>query len=120
MKLGISILFVENVSLSKSFFVDKLGFSLIPHFSSDTFLALKVENCLIGIQDIKTTNLVEIKNFKAGSSELGFEVTEVEKLWHEFKEKGLELSELENKPFGRVFYMLAPEGHNLSFYQIPN
>lgn len=118
MKLGISILFVKDVAKAKAFYVNKLGIDFIPPMSNDTFLTLKLEDdMLIGIQDIKTNLSINTETFKTGSNELGFEVKNIDEVWTKFKNMDLVITEIEEKPFGKVFYTKDPEGHYLSFYK---
>lgn len=122
MKLGIAILYVENVSESRDFYVNKLGFHLVDFLSSDTFATLVTDpneqRPLIALQDIKTAKLGDKRSFKTGSSELGFIVDDVDFTWEKYKSNGVDCQEITNESFGRVFYINAPEGHIISFYQL--
>lgn len=117
MKLGISILFVKDIQKSKTFYIETLGIDYMPEFSDEKFVMLKPSNdVFVGLQDL-TTAEINPNEFKAGASELGFEVDAVDELWQNLISKGLTLKEPENKPFGRVFYTEDPDGHKLSFYK---
>lgn len=124
MKLGIAILYVQNVIESRDFYVNKLGFHLLDFLSSDNFATLvtnpEEQRPLIALQDIKTTKINDKENFKTNGSELGFIVDDVDATWEKYKSNGVDCKEITNESFGRVFYINAPEGHIISFYTLKN
>ena len=118
-KLGITILFVEDLEKSKDFYVNKLGLEIMADLSSYGFVSFKLDGASsFALQDIK----IHEGDYQGrpGSAEVGFEVDNVEEIWQELKNKDVKISEIEKKPFGRVFYLKDLEGHNISIYQTPS
>ena len=113
-KLGIVILHVRDFDKARAFYVDTLGLPVVPHLSDDHFVTVQPQNSTqIGI-----TAEPGIVNGQS-STEIGFEVDDVDALYREFQSQNIPLlSAPQDFPFGRAFDVQDPDGNKLSLYKL--
>ncbi|MBZ0283191.1 MAG: VOC family protein [Anaerolineae bacterium] len=119
MNLNYIILYVRDMDKSKTFYTESLGMTVLESLSSPTFTTLRPANgALIGLQDKAASQLPPRNEEHAGTVELSFEIEDIDELWQQWKEKGVELvTEPIDLPFGRYFMAKDPDGHYLSAYR---
>ena len=116
MKLGIVVMYVHNFEKAKAFYHDVIGLPIELSQTSDKFAFMPLPGGPpLALQDISITSAD--KAARAGLTEIGFEVDDVDATYSRWKAKGVEIVEApENKPFGRYFLAKDPEGHLLDVF----
>ena len=111
-KLGIVILHFTNLPQAREFYAETVGLPVIDAQSDDHFVTLQAANSLVGLS-------AEPGAPAAGTTEIGFEVGDVDGTYRDWKAKGVTLlSEPGDFPFGRSFDAQDPEGHRLNIYKV--
>lgn len=113
-KLGIVILHVQDFDKARAFYVETLGLPVISALSDDHFVTVQP----LGSTAIGITAEPGVAN-GTGSTEIGFEVNDVDALYRDFQNKGIALlSAPQDFPFGRAFDAQDPDGNKLSLYKL--
>ena len=120
MNLNYILVYASDFATMKDFYINKLGMSDVGSLDSKIFATLRPSGggATIGLQDKKSTPLPSAHAEHAGNIELSFAVDDVDAVYKQWTEKGVEIvAEPADLPFGR--YMLAkdPEGHFISAYR---
>jgi predicted enzyme related to lactoylglutathione lyase len=115
LKPGIVILVTRDLQQARSFYVEKLSLPVIEPLSSPTFITIGTAgDCQIALQSATAGQTAE-----PGNTELGFEVDDVDAVWHEWKARGVTtMTDPADMPFGRAFDAQDPDGHRLSVYAL--
>ncbi len=112
-------LFVRDIPTSRQFYSEKLGIAADEAQSDNStfvFLPMKGE-CALLLQAARTADAGITT--APGGVEVGFEVDDVDATWNSWKEAGVKLiNEPHDKPFGRTFNGLDPDGHLLNVYKL--
>ena len=119
MNLGFVILYVHDMGKAKEFYTETLGLPVVEAVSGPHFVTVRTTGgSLIALQDKAASVLPPGKETQPGSVELSFEVDDVDDIWRQWKEKGVEIvTDPTDMPFGRYFMARDPEGHYLSAYR---
>ena len=119
MNLGFVILYVRDMGKAKAFYTETLGLPVVEAVSGPNFVTVRTTGgSLIALQDKAASVLPPGKETQPGSVELSFEVDDVDDIWRQWKEKGVEIvTDPTDMPFGRYFMARDPEGHYLSTYR---
>jgi predicted enzyme related to lactoylglutathione lyase len=113
-KLGIVILHVKDFNAARDFYVNTLGLPVVPEMSDDHFVTVQPA-CETQIGITAEPGIVDGQS----STEIGFEVHDVDMLYQEFQHKGISLlSAPQDFPFGRAFDAQDPDGNKLSLYKL--
>lgn len=112
------MLYCRDLERAKAFYISELGLEVVPQFSSDTFIFLRSGGGTpIALQD--ATALPKERPREAGGVEIGFDVDDVEAVWHDWKAKGIDvLTDITDNGAGRLFLARDPEGHYLTISQL--
>jgi predicted enzyme related to lactoylglutathione lyase len=118
MNVSIVTLYVQDVDRARQFYTTVVGIPEFLPLSSPTFVTLRpAEGSMIALQHVSTVAPDQLK--PAGGFELNFEVGDVDHVFAAWLAAGVQVvTPLENKPFGRVFTALDPEGNLLSVYEL--
>jgi predicted enzyme related to lactoylglutathione lyase len=116
--LAITILRVQNIERERRFYHETLGFPVDEEQSSPNFVMLKTAGpAWLALEDVSTQ---AEKAAPAGGAEIGLIVADVDRVWHDWKAKGVDvLTQPEDLPFGRAFDARDPEGHGLCVFKPP-
>lgn len=114
--LAIAILRVKNLEQARRFYHETLGFPIDETQSLPTFVMLKtVGPAWLALEDVSHQ---PDKAAPAGGVEIGLVVDDVDRVWQDWKSKGVNLlTEPQNLPYGRTFDALDPEGHCLNVFK---
>jgi predicted enzyme related to lactoylglutathione lyase len=117
MKLGIIILYVQNVTASSEFYTN-LGLSVVPEMSDPHFIALRSEEgSFLGLEDVSLGSAGRER--RSGGFELGFEVEDLAATRAAWQANGVTMvTEIEAMPGGHAFLASDPDGHYLSVYKL--
>ncbi len=116
MKLGIVMLYVQDIAQSARFYQERAGFHVIDELSDKHFMALAAGgSTLLGLEAMEA---VEEKHRKpSGGFELGIEVEDIEAVYQVWQASGVEvITGIEPMPGGRSFLAKDPDGHTLSVF----
>ena len=111
---NLTILAVEDLEISRRFYMDQMGFEEYLRTGGWSFLKrgslrLRVGHC---------PGIVPISKCQAHSLIVQAVVDDVDALHAEFEAKGVDVSAPEDKPWGqREFGVLTPDGHRFMFSQ---
>lgn len=116
--MAITILRVQDLAKERRFYHETLGFPIDEAESTPTFVMLKTAGpAWLALEDV--SNQPE-KAAPAGSVEIGLIVDDVDRVWQEWKVKGVNLlTQPQDMPYGRTFDARDPEGHSLSVFKPP-
>ncbi len=109
---NLTILAVEDVEKSRSFYIDQLGFHEYLRTNGWSFLNrgslyLRVGHC---------PGIVPMTGCQDHSLIIQANVDDANEMYEEFKSKGVDVSKPEDKPWGyREFGVLTPDGHRFMF-----
>ena len=114
--LAITILRVQDIEKERRFYHETLGFPVDEAQSSPNFIMLKTAGpAWLALEDVSAQ---PEKAAPAGSVEIGLIVDDVDRVWQEWKAKGVNLlTQPQDLPFGRAFDARDPEGHALSVFK---
>ena len=116
--LAITILRVQNIEQERRFYHETLGFPIDEAQSEAHFVMLKtVGPTWLALEDVSQQ---PDKAAPAGSAEIGLIVDDVDRVWQDWKSKGVNvLTQPADLPFGRAFDARDPEGHFLTVFKPP-
>ena len=111
---NLTILAVEDIEASRSFYIDKMGFTEYLRTDGWSFLNrgslyLRVGHCpgIVPMTQCQDHSLIVQAN-----------VDNADALYQEFKSNDVDASEPEDRPWGyREFVVLTPDGHRFLFTQ---
>ncbi len=116
-KLTTINLFVCDIPTSRQFYIEKLGIEADEEQSTPRFVWLQTGGCALLLQAANTADAGI--NTAPGGVEVGFEVDDVDAIWEAWKAVGVNLlNEPHDKPFGRTFNALDPDGHLINVYKL--
>jgi catechol 2,3-dioxygenase-like lactoylglutathione lyase family enzyme len=119
MKLELVPVPVSDVDRAKSFYVDQVGFNADhDHHVTDSLRFVQLtppgSACSIVIGQ-------GITSMAPGSQQgLQVVVADIEEARQELSGRGVEVSEIDDQPWGRFVYFKDPDGNTWSVQQIPN
>ena len=121
MNLGFVILYVNDIDRMKAFYTNVLGLPVVEEFSGPTFVALQpTGGAFLALQDKAAKRVPHGQEKLNASVEVSFEADDVDEIWTDWKEKGVEMvTDPMDMPFGRYFMAKDPEGYYLSVYRFP-
>lgn len=112
---NLTILAVEDIELSRRFYMQKLGFTEYLRTNGWSFLKRGTLNLRVG----HCPGIVPMTKTQDHSLIVQADVDDASALYQEFKSKGVDVSEPEDKPWGyREFGILTPDGHRFLFSQV--
>lgn len=112
-KLGMVILHFTDVAQARQFYTEKLGLFVLEHISDDHFVTLQTGG------DAQMGLSGEPGDTVAGTTEIGFEVNDVDSVYASWQTQGVTLlTQPHDFPFGRAFDALDPEGHRINIYKL--
>ena len=116
--LAITILRVQDIEKERRFYHETLGFPIDEAQSEAHFVMLQTAGpAWLALEDVSNQ---PDKAAPAGSVEIGLIVDDVDRVWREWKAKGVNLlTQPADLPFGRAFDARDPEGHALSVFKPP-
>jgi len=119
MNLNYVILYVRDLGKSTAFYTETLGMKVINAHSGPTFVTVSpADGAWIGLQDKVSSKLPPQYEERPGTVEVSFAVDDVDGIWKQWKEKGVEMITVPiDLPFGRYFMAKDPDGHYLSAYR---
>jgi predicted enzyme related to lactoylglutathione lyase len=117
-KLGTVILYVRDLPGARRFYTEAVGLTVDERQSSPLFVGLQTAGGpMLALQDV-ATRAPGVEG-QPGAAEVGLEVDDVDAVWHDWRAKGVRtLGEPSDKPFGRSFQAVDPEGHLLNVYRL--
>lgn len=109
---NLTILAVEDLEVSRRFYIETLGFHEYPRTNGWSFLNRGSLNLRIG----HCPGIVPMTRCRDHSLIIQANVDDAYELYREFKAKSADVSEAEDKPWGlREFGVVTPDGHRLMF-----
>ena len=109
---NLTILAVEDVEASRTFYIEKMGFSEYFRVDGWSFVGRGSLNLRIG----HCPGIVPMTKCQDHSLIIQANVDNANELYREFKSKGVEVSAPEDKPWGyREFGVVTPDGHRFLF-----
>lgn len=119
MNLGFIIVYVQDMDRAKAFYTRFLNMTPLEGRGSATFTMMRPESgSMVGLQDKSEAQFPPGQEEQSGSIELSFEVDDVDAVWQQWKDQGVEIvSEPVDLSFGRYFMAKDPDGHYLSAYR---
>ena len=124
--LGVVTILVGDMSRTKAFYTELLGFEVVQPFSSPSgdfiFLHSKTGNVDISLQDAakrgRKPTLAKIPE-ESGGMQLGFEVEDADAAYRGWQSKSVEIrTEVVDMGQGRTFGAKDPDGNYLQIYDI--
>ena len=108
----LTILAVEDIEASRTFYIDKMGFNEYLRVNGWSFLDRGSLNLRIG----HCPGIVPMTKCQDHSLIIQANVDDANELYKEFKSKGVDVSTPEDKPWGyREFGVVTPDGHRFLF-----
>lgn len=120
-QLNLVMILTNDISLSRKFYTELLGFEVIPEFSSPTedflFLHAKTGGPNIALQDATKQNYgVPLEH---GGVILGFAVQDADAVYQDWQSRSVEiLSEVIDMGAGRMFAVKDPDGNYIQVYHL--
>lgn len=113
-QIGQVMLYVNDVLVCKDFWINDLGFILVKDEMMGPIRAIEVAP-----KEMQTSFVLMNKEIVQsmspeldfGTPSIMFYATNLEKLYEDFKQKGVTVGELVTMPMGKVFNFSDPEGH---------
>lgn len=107
-KLKNVMLYVENIELARDFWVDKMNFTVVEEMDlMDNYKGIEIAAEAASETTIAIFPLEFIKQYSpevfTGTPSLMFEVDEIEAVYEEMKEKGIDVGELVEIPGMKTF-----------------
>jgi uncharacterized glyoxalase superfamily protein PhnB len=118
LKSIVPILFVRDVSASAAFFQEKLGFEIdFLHGAPPFYGSVSRDQVSLHLRFVHQPNFVELAAREVSLILATVEVSDVQKLFEEFKERGAEFGQTPTKePWGGTdFHVRDPDGNVISF-----
>jgi uncharacterized glyoxalase superfamily protein PhnB len=112
------ILFVRDVSASAAFFRDKLGFEIdFLHGAPPFYGSVSRDEARLHLRFVHRPNFVELAAHEVSLILATVEVSDVQALFEEFKQRGVEFAQTPTKqPWGGTdFHVRDPDGNVISF-----
>jgi predicted enzyme related to lactoylglutathione lyase len=100
------VLYVSDLEASLAYFTQKLGFGHDPSQNTPNFRNLVDGQSKIGFGLVQSAQGTP----KPGSVEMYFKTNDLEGLRSSYLGKGIELTPIENRPFGSIFSVNPPDG----------
>ena len=118
MNLSIVSLYVQDMDRARQFYTQIVGLPVFEPLTSPMFVTLRPPaGSLLALQHVSTVPVNQVK--PAGGFELNFEVEDVDQVYNQWKSAGVKMvADPEDKPFGRIFTALDPDGNLLSVYRL--
>ncbi len=127
-KLGITIIYVQDIQKMSRFYTEVLGLSVVKEQTAETFVTLAAGRTWIALADVagpwvsRKLNLLPARRettIAPVGIELSLEVEDIDATWREWQAKGVQtLTTPQDFPFGRAFDAQDPEGHLLNIYKL--
>jgi catechol 2,3-dioxygenase-like lactoylglutathione lyase family enzyme len=117
-KPAIPILFVSDVPASAAFFRERLGFTIDFLYGTPPFYgAVSRGDACLHLRFVHRTNFAELAVQEDSLILASIEVSDVQRLYEELKERGASISQTPTKqPWGGTdFYVRDPDGNVISF-----
>ncbi len=111
---NLTILAVEDLELSRAFYIDKMGFEEYLNTGGWSFLQrgslyLRIGHC---------PGIVPMARCRDHSLIIQANVDDIDALYREFEAKGVDASAPQDRPWGyREFVATTPDGHSFLFTQ---
>ena|ERR1700733_2922123 len=118
LKSVVPILFVRDVSASAAFFREKLGFAIDFLYGTPPFYgAVSRDKACLHLRFVGQPNFAELAAREVSLILATVEVSDVQGLLEEFKERGVEFAQTPTKqPWGGTdFHVRDPDGNVISF-----
>jgi uncharacterized glyoxalase superfamily protein PhnB len=118
LKSIVPILFVRDVSVSAAFFEEKLGFAIDFLYGAPPFYgSVSRGQARLHLRFVQKPNFAELAAREDSLILATVEVSDVQGLFDEFKERGVEFSQTPTKqPWGGTdFHVRDPDGNVMSF-----
>jgi catechol 2,3-dioxygenase-like lactoylglutathione lyase family enzyme len=117
-KSVVPILFVRNVSASAAFFQEKLGFEIdFLHGTPPFYGSVSRGEICVHLRFVHEPNFAELAAREPSLILATVEVSDVQGLFEEFKERGVEFAKAPTKELwgGTDFHVRDPDGNVISF-----
>ncbi len=118
LKPAVPILFVRDVPASAAFFANKLGFKVDFLYGERPFYgAVSRGGACLHLRYVRQPNFVELAAREVSLILATIEVSDVYRLFEEFRERGVEFSQIPTKQEwgGTDFHVRDPDGNAISF-----
>ena len=118
LKSAVPILFVRDVSASAAFFREKLGFEINFLYGTPPFYSsVSRGKACLHLRCVHRPNFAELATQEVSLILTTVEVSDVQGLFEEFKERGVEFTQMPTKqPWGGTdFHVRDPDGNVISF-----
>jgi uncharacterized glyoxalase superfamily protein PhnB len=118
LKSIVPILFVRDVSASAAFFRDKLGFAIDFLYGTPPFYgSVSRDGVRLHLRFVHQPNFAELAAREVSLILATVEVSDVQRLFEEFKERGVEFGQIPTQqPWGGTdFHVRDPDGNAISF-----
>lgn len=119
-KLGLVMLITHDVERAKTFYTKTVGLHVVPEFSSEesgVVLLKAASGTPLVLQS--ATMLPGQGDSGPGSTQVAFEVDDVDATYADWKASGIVLQgEINDMGAGRIFYLSDPDGHTIGIYQL--
>lgn len=113
-------LYVTNLRASMSFYQELLGFTsgeLLPDEYNPTFAPLLIDGCKLMLKEVEVELPAYHKHSVCGSGiQLCLEVPNADEVYDRLKGLTQVVDQIANRPWGRTFSVLDPDGYIISFY----
>ncbi len=110
-RMGVATITVSDMTISRAFYEDILGFTFDSYYEPTNWLAYTMDDqVLFGIQ--------EVKDFQRQHSEdmLDFYLEDIDLLWNRIKDRCTVINPLERTPWGSYKFVIRdPDGFMLGF-----
>jgi catechol 2,3-dioxygenase-like lactoylglutathione lyase family enzyme len=109
-----TILYCQKWAQTVSFYRDLLALPVL--FENDWFVEFALNKA--SRLSIADESRATIKSNQGAGFTLALEVNEIEALWEQIENAGLNLTTIQEHPWNaRVFYFFDPEGHRIEMWQ---
>ncbi len=118
LKSIVPILFVRDVPASAAFFQEKLGFEIdFLHGAPPFYGSVSRDEVRLHLRFVHQPNFVDLAGREVSLILATIEVSDVQGLFEEFRERGVEFDQTPTKqPWGgRDFHVRDPDGNVISF-----
>jgi predicted enzyme related to lactoylglutathione lyase len=113
-------LLVTNLSGSITFYTEKLGFDLEFQYQ-DFYAGIIKEGCSIHLKSGKPSAQERINKREHNDLDIVFSVENVERLYEELVKKSIDIVQpLCDRPYGKEFYIVDPDGYIFGFLEEAN
>jgi len=118
LKSAVPILFVRDVPASAAFFQEKLGFDIdFLHGTPPFYGAVSRREARLHLRFVHQPNFVDLAAREVSLILATIEVSDVQALFEEFKQRGVEFGQVPTKQTwgGKDFHVRDPDGNVVSF-----